>query len=337
MIAGLLLAWLATAQAQEVWLVRDGDTIESIAHRTGVPQAGLRAQNGLAEGIEPAVGDLLYLPDRAGRRVDVPAALSAIQGQGTAQIGTRPAVPLELGMDLPTGTRVCIDAASYATIRLAYDPFTLRHDDVLMLPGTCLVVTATAGGGRGPRSSTILVEQGSVSIRAEKDPGAVNVITPSGISSGERGGFRVTIEDDASRTEALYEQVVVIGAGQELVVDSGYGTRIESGEAPQEVTALLLPGTPVVPESGDALLRPAFSWTDVDRALGYRIEFSSVPDFSELVLVEETESSPWTPDVLFLPFRVPGLWWRVVAFDRTGFAGLPSESRFLVFPAGVGP
>jgi len=273
----------------------------------------------------------------APRGVDVPAALSSLQGQGSARIGTAPPIGLEVGMELPVGTEVCIDGASYATIRLAYDPVTFKHDDIQLMPGTCLVVTSTEAV-RGARSSVVQVNQGSVSIRVvEADPGAVRVITPSGVTEGERGGFRVTIEDDAARTEALYEQVVVIGAGQDLVVDAGFGTRVRDGSAPEAPVALLAPGTPLAPEVGYPLRRPDFEWTAVERALGYRVEFSSTPDFSEMVLVEEADGSPWGPDVLFLPFRVPGLWWRVVAFDRTGFVGIPSEGRYLAFPVGVGP
>jgi hypothetical protein len=269
--------------------------------------------------------------------VDVPAALSTIEGTGTAKIGASPPVPLDVGMDLPVGTQVCIEAASHATIRLAYDPVTFRHDDVQLSPGTCLVIAATSVV-KGARSSTVRVDQGSVSFRVIEDaPGAVTVITPSGVTEGQRGGFRVTIEDEASRTEALYEQVVVIGAGQELVVDAGFGSRVRAGQSPDPAVALLPAGTPIAPVAGPPLRRPEFEWTPVDRALGYRVEFSATEDFSEMVLVEEADGTPWAPEVLFLPFRVQGLWWRVTAFDRTGFAGLPSDGWYLAFPSGVGP
>jgi hypothetical protein len=43
------------------------------------------------------------------------------------------------------------------------------------------------------------------------------------------------------------------------------------------------------------------------------------------------------PDLLFLPYRVRGYWWRVSAFDRVGFVGAPSDPHRLLVPAGVGP
>ena len=86
-----------------------------------------------------------------------------------------------------------------------------------------------------------------------------------------------------------------------------------------------------------SLRTAAFSWSPVERALTYRVELSARPDFTDLLAREEIAGTAWWPDFLFLPFRVPGLWWRVTAVDRTGFEGLPSEGRMLTFPAGVGP
>jgi hypothetical protein len=296
----------------------------------------IRELNGLRRRQQPGVGDVLRLPERPGRISDLPTAVSALAGDGTARIGTAPPVALAVGMALPTGTEVCVAAGSYATLRLAYDPETLRHDDVVLMPETCLTLTSTSGGA-GARASTVSVRRGSVSIRVTQEPGEVTVLTPSGVTSGERGGFRVTIEEEASRTEAVEEEVVVIGAGEQLVLEAGYGARVRTGEAPSEPVRLLPPGSPVLPETGHLLRRPEFVWTPVERALGYQVEFASIDDFTELVYVEEVPDVEWEPDVLFMPFRIPGLWWRVSAFDRTGFVGLPSESRILAFPPEIGP
>jgi len=336
--AFLLCLLLSTARAEEVRLVRQGETVESIAAELDIPgmAEAIRSLNGLGPEAQPGIGDLIRLPERPGWTTDLPAAVSALAGSGTARIGTAPEVALTLGMALPTGTEVCLHDNSYATLRLAYDPATLRHDDIVLMPETCLAVASTSGGA-GTRSSVVSVHRGSVSIRVAQETGGVTVLTPAGITSGEHGGFRVTIEEEASRTEALEDQVVVIGAGEQVLVEAGYGTRVRKGEAPSEPVRLLAPGSPVLPEAGHLLRRPEFVWTPVERALGYQVEFSSAEDFSELVYVEEVADVQWEPDVLFMPFRVPGLWWRVAAFDRTGFVGLPSESRFLALPPEIGP
>jgi len=72
-------------------------------------------------------------------------------------------------------------------------------------------------------------------------------------------------------------------------------------------------------------------------SLGYRVELAITPDFSELVVVEDVSGTVWAPELLMVPFRVEGLWWRVATYDRFGFLGIPSDQRALRFPAGVGP
>ena len=204
-------------------------------------------------------------------------------GEGTVRIGSAPRAALEVGAELPTGSEVCVGETSTATLRLAYDPVTFAHDDVQLLPGTCLQVTSTAAGA-GVRAST-----------------------------------------------------VVIGAGQELVVEAGPGSRVRRGEAPGEPVPLLPSVELLEPVEGAVIRRPAFVWTAVPRALAYQVEIARIPDFTELVTVEQVPATRWTPEVLFLPFRVRGLWWRVSAVDRTGFVGAPGEARYLTFPAEVGP
>ena len=70
--------------------------------------------------------------------------------------------------------------------------------------------------------------------------------------------------------------------------------------------------------------------------LGYRVEVSLSPAFDELVVVEDVARPSWTPEMLVIPYRVPGMWWRISSFDRTGFLGLPGDPRHLVHPAGTG-
>jgi hypothetical protein len=74
----------------------------------------------------------------------------------------------------------------------------------------------------------------------------------------------------------------------------------------------------------------------VDGNLGYLVEVSSTPRFDNIALAEEVPDPPWLPEALLVPYRVPGLWWRVTAYDSLGFLGLPSAARGLQVPQGLG-
>jgi hypothetical protein len=162
-------------------------------------EAEIRVLNGLPAGAEPAVGVVLRIPGP----VDPGGAVSATSGTVTVSIagsGDRPAVE---GEALPTGSTVCTGPASYATLRVGTDLATRAHDEVSMLGGTCVRLDdGTAATGR--RASLLSVDRGSISIRnADKDPGTVTVLNRNGVTTSIGGGFRVTVEEAATRTEAL--------------------------------------------------------------------------------------------------------------------------------------
>ncbi|MEQ1570397.1 MAG: hypothetical protein ABMA64_32480 [Myxococcota bacterium] len=263
------------------------------------------------------------------------AVVTRVTGQVTAAWAGR-IDPVAEGAEVPVGATLCTADGSFATVRLAATRAGGAHDEVTLFAGTCITVDrATADDTT--RSSALSLSRGSLAVRDAAAGGEVAVATESGRTLGSEGGYRVTVEPGAARTEAVTGDVVVSGAGVEVPVPSGYGARVATGQAPSEPVALLMPANALWPADRAVLMRPDFGWEPVDRALGYRVEWSTEPAFESLVLVEDTDRSEWSPELLFLPFRVRGLWWRVAAFDRTGFVGVPSDPHEIAFPAGVGP
>jgi hypothetical protein len=336
----LLILLLPALQAAEYRVVRLGDSVESIAQQLGEPElaADIRSLNQLGGDAQPAIGSLIELPVRPGPPlVEQEGAVLHAQGEVTVRRAGQEPAPATAGLELPQGSTVCTGPESFATLRLARSSGSLDHDDVNLLAETCLtLVSATSRATE--RSSVLRVESGSIAIRAADElPGTVVVETESGITTGSGGGFRVSREADATRTEALTAPVAVLGAGQEVAVGAGQGSRTVTGEAPSPPVDLLLATVPQRPQINQPLRRPDFGWTEVDGALGYRVEIASSADFAQLVLVDSVPETSWAPQLLFLPIRVEGLWWRVAAFDRVGFLGFPSEPRELLLPTGVGP
>ncbi len=336
----LLLLVLPLLQAAEYRVMRLGDTVEAIAEDLGDPALAvdIRSLNQIEAGVQPAIGSLLELPITPGPPlVEQQGAVLHASGEVTVRLPDQATVPGTPGLQLPQGSAVCTGPGSYATLRLARSGGSLAHDDVNLLAETCLTIISTVSRA-AERSSVLRVESGSIAIRAaDETPGTVVVETAAGITTGRGGGFRVSREADATRTEALDAPVAVLGAGQEVAVGAGQGSRTVSGQAPSPPVDLLLGATPQRPQLDQPLRRPDFGWTPVQGALGYRVEIATTSDFSAIVTAEGVPEPSWSPQLLFLPYRVEGLWWRVAAFDRVGFLGFPSEPRALVMPAGVGP
>lgn len=335
----MIALWLAVALGAEHRVVRPGQTVESIAEEVGDPGLadGIRAANQIPAGQQPAVGSVVFLPDGLDGHVDQPALVLAVRGSVEVQ---RPGQRIEearLGDELPAGTGVCTGPQSTITLRLAAAGVGDTHDDLTLFPATCITVDAASARGE-LRHSLLSLREGSVSVRAtDSQAGAVTVRTRAGVTSGAGGGFRVHVEaDSAARTEALDAIARVFGAEREMTVPAGYGSRVREGQAPSAPVKLLVPGEPTAPGDGASLHRPDFAWTPVNRALGYQVQIGGSADFSDLLLMEPVDQALWEPERLFLPTRVPGLWWRVASVDRTGFIGRWSEPRLLAVPAGLG-
>ena len=337
----LITASLSPAlAAEEQHIVRPGETVESIAAELGLPKKSkeIRAHNGLSLSEQIGVGETLLIPWTDEDGADALGALCQVSGEGSVQLPNGPRMDLTRGMTLPMGTRVCTGPDAYATVCLARSASAFEHDSVAMYPNTCLVVESTFQKD-GRRSSVLSLSEGEIDVghKPEGAQGDIVIRTGDGVMVGDRGGFHVTVEGDATRTEAHYDDVAVVGAGEEVSVSTGQGNRVREGQVPEAPVDLPPSSRPVSPTDGQVLRRPAFSWMAQESMLGYRLEIAVSRDFSEVVLMETVPSNEWTPPVLFLPYRVSGLWWRVSAVDRLGFLGIPSEARQLTLPLGVGP
>ncbi len=330
----MLLLALAAAWAADHHVVRPGDTAASVAAAAGVDESALRARNELAAGAEPAVGSVLVVP---GLDDDQGGLVLALSGVATATAPGGVAAPLREGQVLVPGSTVCTGVASYTTLRVASDLRRREHDEVSLLSQTCVRLD-NSHNGASTRSSVLSVAKGSISVRnADTSSSTITVVTEDGVTTSEGGGFRLTVEGAATRTEALYRPLSVLGGGVDQRLDAGYGSRVEAGRAPSTPVRLLDPGTPIHPLGPAPLLRASFAWSPRDRALGYRVEIAASADFSDLVQVEDVPSATWDPEVLSLPYRVVGLWWRVASFDRTGYLGIPSAGAAIVVPPAIRP
>ncbi|MEZ4322696.1 MAG: hypothetical protein R3F61_34835, partial [Myxococcota bacterium] len=253
--------WILTvgvALAADVRPVRSGDTVESFALGDATVAADIRKRNGLAPGEQPRVGTLIELPPPDGPHGEQRAFLVSLAGTAYRRVKGGDPTNVEPFEALPTGSTVCTDPGSYATLRLAStcnDDGSLT-DDVLLSADTCLTIDS-AFSTESARSTVVTVTQGSIRVRESEAGGHVTVVTPSGVTTGTAGGYRVTIEPSAARTEALYADVAVSGAGSEVALAPGQGSRVSVGQAPSPPVDLLVTGALRKPPDAPPLLRPS--------------------------------------------------------------------------------
>ncbi len=320
-MTALLVLAVGLARAQEHRVLHAGQSVRDLAAELGAPELeeAIRQLNGLAPGEEPPPGTILLLPPKPGSP-EVAAVVITLRGQAVAR---RPAGEADLlpGMALSPGTTVCTGEDSYASLRLAPPEQGLDHDDLTLLDRTCVTLRGS-GNAHGGRSSLVALETGSLAVQpSTAGPGTVTVQSADGVTSGAGGGFRVTREPESTRTEALAAPVSVLGAGVEVRLQAGQGSRVRAGQAPEPAHDLAGAPSLLRPDEGAPLVIPEFAWAPVPEALGYRVEIAGDPGFQDLLVTEEVEDAAWSPGLLLLPTTVPGLWWRATAFDRAPSAG----------------
>ncbi len=329
----MIVAVALAALAQEPRVVRPGDTVGSMSGQDPVLEEAIRRLNGLDPGDEPPVGAIVLMPDAGatvGRLIGVEGNATIAAPGGTATVG-------RFGDLVPLGSTVCVDAKSYATVRVATAAQSWRHDDITLLPGTCVRVDAAAARPGG-RASLISIERGEVAVVDGDAEGRVLVRTPGVVTSAAGGGFRVALERaDTTRAESVTANTSVIAGGAELQLGPGQGARAYADGRIEGPTKLLPAAAPLKPAADVQLRRPEFAWTDVPDAVAFRVTFGADPAFSSVITVETVYDVVWEPTLLFLSKTAGVVWWRVDAIDRTGMVGLPSEPRLLHFPTGVAP
>lgn len=331
----VIALWLLSAAWAGVHVVTSGETLEGVLDRLGAGDRAdeVRRMNGLGPGEQPAPGTVLDLPGDLSSGTCQPSYLRTFAGDGTIQRpGSAVAEPLGRRAPLPVGTLVCTGLDSFATVSLALDLGGAGYDDVTLMPETCITIRGSfANAGPTARTSVLALQQGSLSVR-EAGQGKVVVETAAGVTLGDQGGFRVSREPEATRTEAVGAEVLTIAQGAQVRLPEGYGGRTVIGQAPGPAIALPGVGRLLYPLDGSLLLRPDFAWTAAENVLGYYVEISVVPDFTEIVWKQRVGMELWEPRSLVLPATSSGVYWRVTSFDRAGFEGPPSEAWWLTLP-----
>jgi hypothetical protein len=332
-----ILALSGAAEAASHVVVQPGQTVESIAAAEGLVgrEAEIRQLSGLGRGAQPSPGAVLLLPvERGGPQ----SLVLTTYGEVTTRLGAAAPTPLSPGDRLAAGAEVCTAANSFVTLRLVLNEATRHHDDLTLMPESCVVVERVNLEG-AERSSLVSLGQGSVTVQPNLDghvPGRVTVRAWGAVTSGLGGGHRMHVEPGALRAEAVSQPLEVYGGGEVLELSSGEGSRSRGDAPPDPAVKLLIGPVTMLPEDHSVLRAPDFTWSPVARALSYQVEISTDAYFTEPVLVVTSPLAEWLPEAMLLPWRSRGVFWRVIPVDRFGYLGVPSETQHLRFPPGSG-
>jgi hypothetical protein len=276
-----------------IYRVRPTDNIWNLSRRylkPGVPWQQLQTYN--------QVSDPYHLPP--GMRLRIPVAWLAVQpakatvvavvGSAHAQQGGQgPAQDVKVGMSLGMGTTLTTDADASLTLQFADGSRVLmQHDSTLALD------RMSAYGRTGMADTRLRLQHGRTVNDVTHVDGVAHfsVQTPGSISSVRGTHFRVGTDGaEHAQTEVLGGRVDVSGDRRHVLVASGKGIAVTSGQGPGAPQALL--GAPVLhcPRQPIGSTSYPLDWTALPDAAHYRVQVAPNARF-EALLMDRVVSTP---------------------------------------------
>jgi hypothetical protein len=326
-LAGCLLMLPPVARCAEDWeyIVKPGDTLWGLTEKylldvSYVPR--LQELNRIADPSVMPVGMRLRIPVAWMRSAPAVARFVAVHGdvrvETVSRHTERRAVP---GASVDAGDIVRTQAGSHAALAFFDGSVVSLHPDSMLL---LKVMWAYVAGLNAVR---VELAPGRLESRVRAQPGQstrFEIQTPAGITSVRGTDLRVSVpaDENLSRTEVLEGEVVVAGAGKDVVVPAGYGTVVRAG-APPAPPAMLLPPPDLTGLPERLVSLPAeMDFPAVSGAVAYRVQLAQDNAFEQVVF----EGTSDTPHVS-LPELLPNAHYvvRVRAVDVAGLEGQHAE------------
>lgn len=190
-------------------------------------------------------------------------------------------------------------------------------------PDSLLKLAGVALNAQRQREVRLEVLEGAVETEAAPSTqGAVFEVRTRTAVAGVRGTrFRTVAPEGPSRVETLEGKVALSANQAEVLVEGGYGSRVNAeGQAPEAPRKLLTAPEVVAPRLGTFPLPPPLAWKLVPGARSYQVELARDADFLSGLRLYSSQ----LPALKLEP--VEGKWfWRVLPVDADGFVGFPSK------------
>lgn len=316
---------LAAAEIPETWVVKPGDTCDSITRAVyGDPKriVDLHKWNTLGPTPHHLVpGQVLRLraPDEAPTGPD--ATLTFLR----PAVRTRHLLewnPATLGMGL-----FRLDEVN--TLRRAGAALRFRDESTLVMDENALVVIyGDLPAPKQPGGVSLVDGELRLALSALRQK-ALAVATPAAqVETAAKTEGVVAVDGSQTSRVSIFDGSAAIAAtGAKVTVPSNSGTRVRAGLAPEAVT--VLPGTPVLaPETPRFVVWQGpgtaveLRWAPSERATRYRVQLAR----DELFVDRVEDQMTAQPSARVLLTSEEPLRLRVIAFDERGLQSRPSKS-----------
>ncbi len=287
------LPGLVTAE-EEYWeyTFRPGDSIWKIAEKytTSVNNwAEIQEINKILEGPDRRIrpGTRIVIPVSMLKLQPTPALVIAVSGDVSLLRANGEKSEVIIGTKLYSGDRVV--TADRQNLRMQF----ADKSELQVLPNSEVVLDKLSHHETsGMVDTRIRLNYGRVNTRVEQQrpDSHYEIITPAAITAVRGTAFRLSTDEQISRTEVTAGIVGVSAGGAEKQVNDGYGIVAEKDKPLPEPVKLL-----AAPEVSDNLSADNselhVSWNKLAGAKAYRYRLASDQQFNQTIIDESTENN----------------------------------------------
>ena len=333
LILTISLPALVTA-GEEYWeyTFRPGDTIWNIAKKytTTVDNWDeIQRLNDIRQGPDRKIrpGTRIVIPISMLKQQPTPAVVIALSGDVSLLRANGETTKVKLGDKLYSGDRVV--TANEQSLRLQFADLS----ELQVLADTEVVLDKLSHHKEtGMVDTRVRLNSGGINTKVEKQlPGSrYEIRTPAAVTAVRGTAFRMSTDEQVSKTEVTGGIVVVSAGETEVTVQDGYGiVAVKDQPLPEPVKLLAAPEVSITPLNEQSAV--SLSWPVLQGATSYRYRLASDKNFNQLLLDSTT-----TENSLLLDQLQPGQYYlQIRGIHQTGLEGLNAVVDFEIKPAPV--
>lgn len=270
------------------------------------------------------VGKVLQVPLGLVKQAPASAEVIFVSGQADLQVSAVDTQPLAVGQKLGAGANISTKENSKVVIRFADGTTSelasnsnLKLDTMSLYSGGAMVDTR------------LRLQKGQLQTHANpkhEQGNQMQVITPSAIAAVRGTKFRVSAGDKAMVQETLDGRVGLAAQGTEVLVNKGFGSKVEQGKAPLPPVVLLPAANTTALKKHYQSLPLTFELPDMQGAAAWAGKVVTDQQLNQII----AESESKTQQLVFADVADGNYFLNVRAKDKNGIAGYDALHAFTV-------
>jgi hypothetical protein len=327
MLAVSLPALVSAEEEYWEYTFRPGDSIWTIAEKYTTSVSNwdeIQRINNIRQGPDRKIrpGTRIIIPVSMLKQQPTPALVIALSGDVNLLRANGDSAILKVGDSLYSGDRVV--TAEQQNLRIQF----ADKSELQVLANSIVILDKLSHHKQtGMVDTRVRLNSGSINTWVEKQgtDSHYEIRTPAAITAVRGTSFRMTSDDQTSRTEVTEGFVAVTVGDSEKIIQHGYGiVAVKDQPLPEPVKLLSSPELTL--EQAEDQTTVQVSWPSLDGASYYRYQLATDEKFNQLTIDSTTAENY----IEMTQLSAGHYYLRVRAIDQFELEGIDSVTNFVI-------